>query len=250
MTIDTSTAAVEVVVSNCRSAPNGVVEILRALAAERDAAVSALKLSNAETAAWETAISAVMPPDFKDWHENNKSEWPVVCAMVIHELRHQVVDSDNRVIVAQAETAAAYERAECVVLYWQKLLLNGETIEWHVRRVTAAIRALATPDHRAALDAMKAEAIASVQIELDRTRELLNQKSANNRTLARNLRARKDKIENAIDRARTQGRADGMRVAAGIVSWRASETDSPNAAFELSAALNVIRAAIMKGGAE
>lgn len=100
------------------------------------------------------------------------------------------------------------------------------------------------------LDAVKAEAIANIQIELDRTRELLNQKSANNRTLARNLRARKDKIENAIDRARTQGRAEGMQVAAGIVSWRASETDSPNAAFELSAALNVIRAAIMKGGAE
>jgi BMFP domain-containing protein YqiC len=40
-----------------------------------------------QLATWETEIGAVMPPDFKDWHQNAKSEWPVVARSVIESLR-------------------------------------------------------------------------------------------------------------------------------------------------------------------
>ena len=36
---------------------------------------------------YEQALSAVMPPDFKDWWQNSKDEWPVVAAGVIENLR-------------------------------------------------------------------------------------------------------------------------------------------------------------------
>ena len=38
---------------------------------------------------WETAIGAVMPPDFKDWHANSPSERPSVAAWVISNLRER-----------------------------------------------------------------------------------------------------------------------------------------------------------------
>ena len=36
-----------------------------------------------ELQAWQTEISKVMPPDFKDWWENSKAEWPLVARLVI-----------------------------------------------------------------------------------------------------------------------------------------------------------------------
>jgi hypothetical protein len=38
---------------------------------------------------WETELSEVMPADFKDWHQNNKSEWPLVAKLVIQSLRER-----------------------------------------------------------------------------------------------------------------------------------------------------------------
>lgn len=38
---------------------------------------------------WESELSAVMPPDFKDWFQNDKSEWPVVARQVIESLRER-----------------------------------------------------------------------------------------------------------------------------------------------------------------
>jgi hypothetical protein len=39
-----------------------------------------------QLAAWETEIGAVMPTDFKDWHQNAKSEHPIVARSVIESL--------------------------------------------------------------------------------------------------------------------------------------------------------------------
>jgi hypothetical protein len=39
-----------------------------------------------QLATWETEIGAVMPPDFKDWHQNAKSEHPIVARSVIESL--------------------------------------------------------------------------------------------------------------------------------------------------------------------
>lgn len=36
---------------------------------------------------WEQALSAVMPPDFKDWWQNSPAEWPSIAAGVIATLR-------------------------------------------------------------------------------------------------------------------------------------------------------------------
>lgn len=50
--------------------------------AERDAL-------RAQVTDYETKLTAVMPLDFKDWHQNNKAEWPEVAAWVIANLRQQ-----------------------------------------------------------------------------------------------------------------------------------------------------------------
>lgn len=39
--------------------------------------------------AWETELSKVMPPDFKDWWQNSKTEWPLVARTVIESLRER-----------------------------------------------------------------------------------------------------------------------------------------------------------------
>lgn len=38
---------------------------------------------------YDEMLSAVMPPDFKDWWENSKDEWPAVAAGVIESLRER-----------------------------------------------------------------------------------------------------------------------------------------------------------------
>lgn len=41
----------------------------------------------AERERWEAALGAVMPADFKDWHQNSAMERPAVAAWVIRNLR-------------------------------------------------------------------------------------------------------------------------------------------------------------------
>ena len=38
---------------------------------------------------YDKELSSVMPPDFKDWHQNSKEEWPELAAWVIKNLREQ-----------------------------------------------------------------------------------------------------------------------------------------------------------------
>lgn len=38
---------------------------------------------------WEAALTAVMPSDFKDWHQNSRREWPNIAAHVIGNLRQR-----------------------------------------------------------------------------------------------------------------------------------------------------------------
>lgn len=46
-----------------------------------------LPVASAECARWKRAIAAVMPEDFKDWHENSDEELPAVAAWAINNLR-------------------------------------------------------------------------------------------------------------------------------------------------------------------
>lgn len=59
---------------------------LRAEAAEAKLAEAEKKL-----ALWERLIGAEMPPDYKDWHQNSKAEWPDVAAA---SLRSRKADAD------------------------------------------------------------------------------------------------------------------------------------------------------------
>lgn len=55
--------------------------------------VAEAKLAEAEKklALWERLIGAEMPPDYKDWHQNSKAEWPDVAAA---SLRSRKADAD------------------------------------------------------------------------------------------------------------------------------------------------------------
>lgn len=54
--------------------------------------------------AYETHLGSVMPPDFKSWHENSRTEWPLVAKLVIEGLRSQLemvdrcVEEQSRII--------------------------------------------------------------------------------------------------------------------------------------------------------
>lgn len=39
---------------------------------------------------YDTRLSAVMPADFKDWHQNSKAEWPEIAAGVITNQREHI----------------------------------------------------------------------------------------------------------------------------------------------------------------
>ena len=39
--------------------------------------------------AYDEELSKVMPPDFKDWWQNSKNEWPEIAAAVITNLRER-----------------------------------------------------------------------------------------------------------------------------------------------------------------
>lgn len=64
-----------------------------------DAAVAAAN------ARWECALGAVMPADFKCWHQNAKSELPEIAAGVIENLRQKEADAWE-----QSAAAVAKER--------------------------------------------------------------------------------------------------------------------------------------------
>jgi len=39
---------------------------------------------------YDEELTKVMTPDFKDWHQNSKEEWPELSAWVITNLREQL----------------------------------------------------------------------------------------------------------------------------------------------------------------
>ena len=43
---------------------------------------------------YDERLTAVMPSDMKDWHKNNRDEWPEVAAMVINDLRSRRDESE------------------------------------------------------------------------------------------------------------------------------------------------------------
>lgn len=61
-------------------------------------------------AKWESELSSAMPPDFKDWHENSKEEWPEVARSVIVSLREREAFAFSAVDREHRELVQAYAR--------------------------------------------------------------------------------------------------------------------------------------------
>ena len=65
-----------------RTTAYGYGDDINRLTKERDEAVARLK-------DYDDRLSAIMPADFKDWHQNSKTEWPMVAAETIKNLRDE-----------------------------------------------------------------------------------------------------------------------------------------------------------------
>ncbi|MCU0909769.1 MAG: hypothetical protein MUE98_00045 [Rhodobacteraceae bacterium] len=66
-----------------------VFDVDRAFADEIARRWALANAAEAERDAYRAELSAVMPADFADWHENNSQEWPQVAAGVIRSLRER-----------------------------------------------------------------------------------------------------------------------------------------------------------------
>ena len=77
-------------------------------------------------ARWEDELSAVMPPDFKDWWQNSREEWPMVARMVI-EGSDSERDILERQLAAKREQIKANHAATLVIermLYKERALTD------------------------------------------------------------------------------------------------------------------------------
>jgi hypothetical protein len=61
-------------------------------------------------AAYDAKLTAVMPPDFKDWHENDKSEWPETAAWCITNWRERCAAAEDRAEAAENLLASYFQR--------------------------------------------------------------------------------------------------------------------------------------------
>lgn len=71
----------------CRDAVTPDVVLICAAVNAAPLLLAEITRLRAALATWESAITAVMPDDLKDWHENSRAEWPAVAAGVITALR-------------------------------------------------------------------------------------------------------------------------------------------------------------------
>lgn len=59
-----------------------------------------------EQVAWRREVSAIMPEDFKDWHQNNPIEWAALTASVITILRERLEKTENEYMAGLGEIDA------------------------------------------------------------------------------------------------------------------------------------------------
>lgn len=93
-------------------------EILEQMGRDPDAVADML-------VAWEAELSKVMPEDFKDWWESDKSEWPSLARLTIESLREREKAAWETLLEAKsADTAKTEMRLNEII---QKLHLPANT---------------------------------------------------------------------------------------------------------------------------
>lgn len=100
-----------------------------------------------DLATWESELSKVMPPDFKDWWQNSKSEWPLVARLVIESKTEWGEMIDAEVGTLREELADERALADRLAA-WLSTLLSGyddakEIAPFDGTEAHAATRALA-----------------------------------------------------------------------------------------------------------
>lgn len=63
---------------------------------------------------YDDLLSSVMPADFKDWHQNNKEEWPEIASLVLTNLRERLYDANEELdkLYASIEKTAEILRSK------------------------------------------------------------------------------------------------------------------------------------------
>lgn len=62
---------------------------------------------------YDDLLTAYFPPDFKDWHQNSRDEWPEITVMALRRRDNEIarlekyIEADERQIKRQAETIKA-----------------------------------------------------------------------------------------------------------------------------------------------
>lgn len=122
-------------------------EITESLAFQKQLSREVIALetrASTDLATWESELSKVMPPDFKDWWQNSKSEWPLVARLVIESKTEwgEMIDAE---VGTLREELAAITREE------------GEL--WELRQTNATMKEnLVTLSHLHAKEAEKWQA--------------------------------------------------------------------------------------------
>lgn len=89
---------------------------------------------------WESALSAVMPADFKDWHQNSPAERPEVAAWVITNLRQRLDEAEAIAAAQPADAALLRQALEALEVTTQPVRTASESHRY--RATMAAIAAL------------------------------------------------------------------------------------------------------------
>lgn len=81
---------------------------------------------------WEDSLTAVMPEDCKDWHENSPAEWPEVAAALIVNLRKDrdlAWEITNKIVAKNEELEAQRNATRAALECCQAWISDGKTWE-------------------------------------------------------------------------------------------------------------------------
>jgi hypothetical protein len=95
---------------------------------------------------YDEKLSAVMPSDFKDWHDNSRNEWPELTALVITNLRERLAEEQKQVelmeqeIIEQARlNGMGAERELALMAKVERMEDSAETLRYEMDALQAEV---------------------------------------------------------------------------------------------------------------